>query len=105
MLQERMSCSASLATPPDCTGTRAMAVKDRKGAVVIAASLEVTAESTTRFGPQLRVRARCVPCDACVNGKRILVEVAATGGGDAKPRGAEDWQDLYGGLPLDCIVP
>ena len=64
----------------------------------------------TRYGTWYALRASCLDCPVCTNGKKLFVEVAREDGQgnfslDPLSKRPMGWRDLFDGMPIGCVVP
>ena len=96
-ITSKMSCPRSIFAMGTCTFGNPIKIMATDGNVLI----DTLATPTKLFNYSLR--ASCVQCTSCTNGKRFLIEVFLP----AKPKSpkANTWIDLYDAIPPACVVP
>lgn len=57
---------------------------------------------TSSYGKLIDIRAGCGCCDKCINGKGVFVEYRRL---SPTPGPLHEYQNMFGGMPLSCVVP
>ena len=108
-VRRKLDCPITLPSyPPACNSSGFIAVKTTDGGTTKTLIAIPSGSLYSKVG-DYSLRAKCIPCPSCTNGKRILVEAAKlnSSGFRKDPLTGKpiDWRDLFEDIPLGCIVP
>ena len=109
LVNTKLDCNGTVNPRPAACGSNSqMALKKADGTDLIVFNSGGLTAGYTKLG-KYSLRASCVDCPTCPNGKRLLVESAWFEGSAAKkdPLNGKplDFTDLFDDIPIACVIP